>query len=138
MSDYDFILSYIEEKDALVTAVYNGHPEVFCDLLEDGVDPNVADEYGTTALIMAADEGYLFFVEVLIRYGADVNIQDKSGDSALDLAIYKGHVAIANLLESHGAISYGSKTGIANVMSQFCKACEYANKIKLARIEKES
>ena len=44
-------------------------------LISLGVDVNVADECGYTALMMASKEGYRSIVELLIKNGADVNKQ---------------------------------------------------------------
>lgn len=134
--DFWWCVSYIDEPDALVTATYWGHSDLFCELLDIGVNPNVTDETGRTALMEAAYSGWLRGVEVLISAGADVNMQDKSGDTALDLAIYSGCAEIADILESNGAIANFSSTGMSSVMSAYCSACEYANKIKLDAIKK--
>lgn len=73
-------------------------------LLAAGASPNaVSAKYGTTALMMAAMNGYHEVVEVLIRGGANINAQNKSGFTALMLAARGGHMQTVKVLLNHGA-----------------------------------
>jgi ankyrin repeat protein len=56
-------------------------------LLAEGVDPNSADEDGTTALMAAASAGQADAVRSLLEGGADPDIQDVSGMTALMNAV---------------------------------------------------
>ena len=51
-------------------------------LLKAGADPNIQNEWGTTALMMASRYGYKECVFELLKAGANPNIQDKYGDTA--------------------------------------------------------
>ena len=51
------------------------------------IDVNVQNEWGWTALMLAADEGNEKCVELLLKHpGIVVNLQDEDGDTAWDLA----------------------------------------------------
>ncbi|MGA2629450.1 MAG: ankyrin repeat domain-containing protein [Terriglobia bacterium] len=72
-------------------------------LLEAGASPNIKDNAGNSALILAAVEGQLEEVEALLAAGANVKTRNKSGKSALSIATEKGYAEIAQLLKKHGA-----------------------------------
>ncbi|MBR2125299.1 MAG: ankyrin repeat domain-containing protein [Akkermansia sp.] len=73
-------------------------------LLAAGARPDEATaNYGTTALMMAAMNGYHEVVEVLVQNGADLNLRNKSGFTALMLAAQKGHAQVVRLLLLAGA-----------------------------------
>ncbi|XP_053963816.1 G patch domain and ankyrin repeat-containing protein 1 homolog [Anastrepha ludens] len=61
---------------------------------------NVCDEFGWTALMMAACEGATDAVRMLLESGADKSIKEKSGRTALDFAKQKKHENIAIMLQS--------------------------------------
>ena len=69
--------------------------------INDGIDIDNKDKYGITALMLAAEKGYIDIVNFLISNGADVNIQTKAGWTALMSA--KGKSEIIDLLKSAGA-----------------------------------
>lgn len=73
-------------------------------LLAAGARPDEATaNYGTTALMMAAMNGYHEVVEVLAQNGAGLNIRNKSGFTALMLAAQKGHAQVVRRLLQAGA-----------------------------------
>ncbi|XP_069672913.1 kinase D-interacting substrate of 220 kDa B isoform X3 [Periplaneta americana] len=61
------------------------------------------DENNTTALIIAASKGKLYFVRELINHGADVNAEDGDNWSALLCAAKEGYADICIELLEHGA-----------------------------------
>lgn len=77
------------------------------ELLEKGVDINVADEYGLTPLMMAAQAGRLEMVEFLLENKAEVNHYDRKGWNALFLAAYWNCPDVVKLL-----IKKGENTGL--------------------------
>jgi ankyrin repeat protein len=73
------------------------------------VDTNYADVnarerlYGRTALMIAAAEGHLDIVRLLVEAGSDLNLVDAEGSTALTLARSYGNLDVAALLEQAGA-----------------------------------
>ena len=69
---------------------------------------NKQDEKGFTALMFAADKGYLRNVENLLKAGPDVNIQNKAGFTALMLALqHNNDQIIDNLWQADPEVSLG-------------------------------
>ena len=74
------------------------------------LDTNYADVnarerlYGRTALIIAAIEGHLEIVRMLVEAGSDLNIVDAEGSTALSLARSYGNLDVAALLAEAGAL----------------------------------
>ena len=73
-------------------------------LLSIGVEIN-ASRYGRTALHIAAFNGSLSIVQLLIDHGANVNVADMNGHTPLDDAMYRCNKIMINLLHAHGAKS---------------------------------
>jgi hypothetical protein len=71
--------------------------------LAAGMDPNVKDQYGGTALRYAASKGHVDVVRALLEKGADVNVQDLDGFTPLRYAVYFGHLEVVRLLLEKGA-----------------------------------
>jgi len=71
--------------------------------IRSGADPDAADRYGQTALMVAATRGHLEAVRVLIRAGADLDRAAKFGLSAMMLAVVNHHQAVAEVLAEAGA-----------------------------------
>ena len=44
--------------------------------LEAGINPDVEDQYGNTAMLMATMQGYDEILELLIDHGADTEVKD--------------------------------------------------------------
>ncbi|CAF0926663.1 unnamed protein product [Brachionus calyciflorus] len=63
---------------------------------------NQADKHGRTGLILAASEGHLAIMDILIEKGADLNLQDRDGLSALSWACLKGNFNAALSLLNNG------------------------------------
>ncbi len=68
-----------------------------------GIDLNITDYDGRTALHLAASEGQKRVAAYLLERGADWRLKDRWGATALDDARRDGHHAVADLLEAAGA-----------------------------------
>lgn len=89
------LLRYAYEADAF---------DVFCFLLERGVNPNATFRPTQWPIIMdLAWMGKLQFVQALLDHGADPNAADSDGQTALMVACRRGYEDIARLLLDRGA-----------------------------------
>jgi len=85
-------------------AVSEGDAPAVLHGLEDGVSANLTIPIvGTTALMVAAGNGHLETVRILLDWGADPDATDLSGWTALHAAAYRGDPAILRLLLARGA-----------------------------------
>jgi ankyrin repeat protein len=64
--------------------------------LEDGLSPNLCNEYSWTLLMAAAMEGNTSIGMLLIEKGADLDSRNKFRDTALSLAAHSGHLSSSN------------------------------------------
>jgi uncharacterized protein len=78
----------------LLTMVENGYVSMVTLLLEKGVDPNVKDSMGRTALLLAVSNGKEEVVELLLEKEADLNASNSVGRTALMLAAEKGYTSV--------------------------------------------
>ena len=76
-----------------------GNTELIKQLLADGMDVDVTDKEGLTALYRAAHNDQKETVSLLLRNGVNVNIRDKFGNTPLDVTLNDN---IANILRKHG------------------------------------
>jgi hypothetical protein len=71
-------------------------------LHHEGVDANIKDNDGNTAIIMASKNGHCEVVHALLHHeGVDANIKDNDGYTALDFAHMNSKGGVARLLEEH-------------------------------------
>ena len=79
---------------------------------------NVTNNNGATALIMAAEEGAIETVRVLLSANADIEAGE-TGSTALQAAECEGHLDVAELLRGHGSRNSSSlvKAAIKNTES---------------------
>ena len=88
-------------------------------LVELGADPTIANEEGTTVLMVASGVGIhspgedpgseaeaLACVEIALELGGDPNAVDETGETALHGAAYRGANSIVNVLVEHGANTF--------------------------------
>jgi len=101
---------YINDPDAIVWVTHYAVEEEFFFCLDRGDDINVQDEYGRTALHAAAEEGWIYYAEILLQRGAQVDATDHEGDTPLDYAVFHEHKEMAELLRKHGARDRGGQS----------------------------
>ncbi|EEY23984.1 ankyrin repeat domain-containing protein [Verticillium alfalfae VaMs.102] len=81
-----------------------GHESVVRRLLGAGADTDTPDMSGDTPLIVAARNGKIVMLKLLLEGGADPNICDwRRGQTALSLAAEAGHDGMVDLLCLHSA-----------------------------------
>ena len=73
--------------------------------IEKGENVSQFDDYGNTALHLAAEKGLRGVCKVLLDAGADINQRNSSvGWAAVHYAAYEGHADVLRMLIAHGAI----------------------------------
>ena len=77
--------------DSLISAVRNRHTESVEQLLKYGVDVNVTDDSGNTALMKSIKVSSNSVFHLLLNHGADVNAENNKGETALYLAVTQSH-----------------------------------------------
>lgn len=100
-SQFDFALSHRNRQGhtMLHLAVLCGFDRLALELLEHGIELDVADLNGFTALHFAAWMGRSEFVRLLVEYHADVWSVNAQGKRAVDLAMAGGFFDLNELLE---------------------------------------
>jgi hypothetical protein len=88
----------------LYTAAADNDTKELKKVLDCGkADPNSLYLSGIAPLHVAAAEGHLETIRLLVRYGADIDIQDAEGCSPLEFALRGGHFDCASFLIKVGA-----------------------------------
>jgi hypothetical protein len=71
--------------------------------IDQGLSPNLANEFSWTLLMLAAMEGDTPIGEYLISKGASVEATNDFGETALSLAAHGGHTEFIRILLAHDA-----------------------------------
>ena len=102
-------------NDELILAIDSGDEEKVTRLLEQpGIDVNVRNIDGETALIRAVENGNIDISKMLVEAGADVNVRNNDGNTALILASRTGKEAIVEMLLTDN--SYWDDDGIYRIV----------------------
>lgn len=92
-----------DQEQALLTAAEQGNLNKVKELVNAGVNINIADDTGHTALHFAARTGRLPIVKFLIEKGANINAQSKFFETPLRQAQKFNKTEVINYLQSQGA-----------------------------------
>jgi len=107
----------------LHAAINNGAPEFIELLAKNGASPEIGDKRnGYTAFHLAAIQGNLDVVAMLLPYIKDINLKDNYGKSAMCYACKYGHKKVADMLQAHGAVD-------KNLEKNFGYASDLTNKL---------
>jgi ankyrin repeat protein len=88
----------------LYTAAAENDTKELKNILDSGkANPNTLYLSGIAPLHVAAAEGHLETITLLVQYGANINIQDAEGCSPLEFALRGGHFDCASFLIKVGA-----------------------------------
>ena len=77
-------------KNEFVNACKMGDISKVEAMLKQGIDPNVTDDFGSTGLMVAAYNGHLEIIKLLLKYGANIN----QGYHGKGLAGMEGNTAL--------------------------------------------
>jgi ankyrin repeat protein len=98
--DIDAAPGVLSGITALGAAVKSGHIKMVNFLLQKGATVNIdADEFGETALHIAAKQGNHVIVELLVKAKANIYARNRNGETALDIARERGHFEVVDCLE---------------------------------------
>jgi ankyrin repeat protein len=93
----------IDGVPLLVLAAGGNCGDVMTALLDRGVDVNIADPAGTTALMTAAGQGFVPMVEMLLARGADMERTNKNQQTAWLMAALGDQREVVEILRAHRA-----------------------------------
>ncbi|VDK88646.1 unnamed protein product [Onchocerca ochengi] len=111
-----------------------------------GMDINVSDQYGWTALMCASYAGHLHIVKYLLSMGVDVSKRSRSGETAADFALKCGHREIYRhiILNEKKKSNVRCKSSLRmnkgsrkiSEVTHFCDACQcsYIGKAHLSSV----
>ncbi len=85
----------------LIFAADRGLTALVKTLLVNRADPNVANDYGDTAINRAVYKGYKEIVKLLLIYGAHCNVENVEGNTTLNLV---GNTEIAQMLKNASTV----------------------------------
>jgi len=102
----------IAEYIVLIWAAEKGYKDIVNLLLKQpGININIKDSQGFTALMCAAEQGHNKVIELLLEHpNINVNIQNNKGATALMLAIFNKHKEVVIQLLNHSTIDINIKT----------------------------
>ena len=92
-------------KTALIVAVETGRLEIVKVLLNHGVNVNITEQSGKSAVFHASMKGYPLILEELLKHGALLNNARKSypePETPLHIACKRGHLEIVRKLVKNG------------------------------------
>jgi ankyrin repeat protein len=102
----------------------NDDTEIVQAFFDHGADLNKKADTGNghTALMFAAEFGYIEVGKLLLANGADINAVDNLNDPALNVAAFHGQLEFAKMLVEMGAElnvpSYGGRTALGHAISR--------------------
>jgi ankyrin repeat protein len=105
---------------ALRGAAYNGDEPTVRRLTKEGVDVNVSDRWGRTALSLAAGKGHHEVVQILLGAGAWIDPHEDydTYETPLLAAAENGHLDIVKALIAAGA-NPGLHVGVSQATPEF-------------------
>lgn len=83
----------------LYISVSYGYNDIVECLLENGADPNISNNFGTTVLSCVCFNEDYGLLNAHINHGADINFLDHNGNSVFDILMEEGELKIAKYLK---------------------------------------
>ncbi|KAJ8528420.1 hypothetical protein K7X08_022112 [Anisodus acutangulus] len=100
---HEAVVIILERGEAVLHASRRGDLQLLETLLEKGATTNFGDQYGLTALHMAAIKGKKDAVMIVAEFGADLECQDGEGHTPLHMAVEGGCPQTVEVLLNRGA-----------------------------------
>lgn len=117
----EFNRKLFKSNMALMEHCANGKYDTVLKKLEGGANPNFEDYDKRTPLHLAAVEGYLEIVKLLIERGADVEPEDRWGSKPVMEAHEKGHKEVVETLVKAGAhVETNLGLNLSKRLMQYC------------------
>ncbi len=91
----------MESELVFLNAARSGQIETVRRCVMAGINPNVRNEFGRTALIAAAQQGNTEVVKYLLSLDVDIFAKDDLRLDAFQVATETGHEDILSLLQEH-------------------------------------
>lgn len=92
------------QTTALMLAARKNNEKMVDFLLKKGANPDLASNSpGQTPLHIAASQGYIEIVRLLLKKGASINARDSEGNTPLFFAVYNGQKDMVTFLLRNGA-----------------------------------
>ena len=110
---------FSQSEPEIITAAKVGIYAKIMNLIQEGADVNVTDQYGNTALHFSVFNEDLDHAKLLISVEADVNARNNNGDTPLHIAYGTGNQEMIDLL-----ISKGADESIKNNENKIAKECK--------------
>ncbi|GAX80356.1 hypothetical protein CEUSTIGMA_g7795.t1 [Chlamydomonas eustigma] len=88
-------------KTDVIMSIVDKDIQKLTDYLSAGADPNMSDHTGSSLLHIAAGQGYLDAVELLVDFGANVLIEDRCNDAWGSMPIHN-----AKRMNAHEVVAY--------------------------------
>lgn len=109
-----------EKIDEFLLAASEGKASRLAAMIKQGMNVNVTDSLGWTALMIAVWDGHETCVQMLLNAGANIDARQEHGLTAAKLADSVGHPRMLELIESRG------KASVAGMVKKttFAKAAE--------------
>lgn len=122
--DINTVWENLGGKTPLIGSIENAPDVNACVvMIELGADPNLADSYGVTPLMYAAQFGLVDIVQALIKAGVDIEAEDDVGRTAKTWATVKGNNMVVKMLDgdcTHPVIGVYEENG---QVSERCEEC---------------
>lgn len=103
-------------------------------MLDNGLNPNLANHKGDTLLMLASYHNALHCVKLLLDFGANVDKPNDKGHTPLAGVCFKGHKKVARLLLEAGA----NPNGFGGALSPINTAIMFRKKEILSLLMKYS